>query len=135
MGVIKRFLERVTESDEDRFLEEISEWIAEVPGVVPLAEAPMRQRVRVAGQVRRVTVWPREGSEPEYLEALIVDGSRLPAVEGAVAAPAAELGVTWIGRRSIPGLRLGTRLIVEGTIRADKTGGNTMDSPKWEFAV
>ena len=134
MGVLKRFLDRVTETDEERLLGEIREWIATVPGVVPLAEAPMRQRVRVAGQVRRVTVWPREGNEPEYLEALIVDGSRLPGT-GGVPGAAVELGVTWIGRRSIPGLRLGTRLIVEGTIRQEKTGGTTMDNPKWEFAV
>lgn len=135
MGVVKRFLERVTESDEDRLLGEIRDWVATVPDVVPLGAAPMRQRVRVAGQVRRVTVWPREGHEPEYLEALIVDGSRYVEGSGGEAGAIAELGVTWIGRRSIPGLRLGTRLVVEGTIREEKTGGTTMDNPKWEFAV
>jgi len=133
MGVFKRFLERLTESDEDRLLAEIREWVEVVPNVVPLGEAPMRQRVRVAGQVRRITVWPREGHEPEYLEAVIIDGSRVRG-EGELLGPPAELGVTWIGRRSIPGLRLGTRLVVEGTIRQEKTGGNTMDNPKWEFA-
>jgi hypothetical protein len=135
VGFFKRFVEKVTETDEERLVGEIREWVEAVPDVVPLAEAPMRQRVRVAGQVRRVTVWPREGTEPEYLEALIVDGSRRAASVEGVAGPVAELGVTWIGRRSIPGLRLGTRLVVEGTIREDKTGGNTMDNPKWEFAV
>lgn len=133
MGVFKRFLERITESDEDRLLDEIQEWVRLVPNIVALGEAPMRQRVRVAGQVRRITVWPREGHEPEYLEALIIDGSRMPGDQGSPG-PVAELGVTWIGRRSIPGLRLGTRLVVEGTIRQEKTGGNTMDNPKWEFA-
>ncbi|MCJ7832062.1 MAG: hypothetical protein MUP92_01270 [Actinobacteria bacterium] len=133
MGVFKRFLERITESDEERLLAEIQEWVDVVPNVVPLGGAPMRQRVRVAGQVRRITVWPREGGEPEYLEALIIDGSRVPSDDGSLG-PVAELGVTWIGRRSIPGLRLGTRLVVEGTIRTEKTGGNSMDNPKWEFA-
>jgi hypothetical protein len=129
MSFLKRTLQKAAESDADRLLAEVGEWAITVPGVVPLAAAPMRQRIRVAGVVRRIRVWPREGSEPEYLEAVITDGSR--SADGDVV----EIGATWIGRRSIPGLGLGTRLVVEGVIRQERTGGLTMDNPKFEFAL
>ena len=121
MGILRRFLERVTESDEHRLLDEIREWAESVPNVTPIGEAELRQRVRVAGIVRRITVWPREGGEPEYLEALITDGT-------------GQIGATWIGRRSIPGLSLGTRLIIEGVLRDDR-GTPSVDNPKFEFAL
>lgn len=129
MSFLRRTIQKAAESDADRLLAEVGEWAITVPGVMPLAAAPMRQRVRVAGVVRRIRVWPREGSEPEYLEAVIVDGSR--ADDGEVA----EVGATWIGRRSIPGLGLGTRLVIEGVIRRERTGNLTMDNPKFEFAL
>ena len=129
MSFLSRTIQKAAESDADRLLAEVGEWAITVPGVMPLAAAPMRQRVRVAGVVRRIRVWPREGSEPEYLEAVIVDGSR--ADDGEVA----EVGATWIGRRSIPGLGLGTRLVIEGVIRRERTGSLTMDNPKFEFAL
>jgi hypothetical protein len=121
MGILRRFLERVTESDEHRLLDEIREWAESVPNVTPIGEAEFRHRVRVAGIVRRITVWPREGGEPEYLEAMITDGT-------------GQIGATWIGRRSIPGLSLGTRLIIEGVLRDDR-GTPSMDNPKFEFAL
>jgi hypothetical protein len=121
MGLFKRFFERVSESDEERLRSEVQEWAETVPGVVPIAEATFRQRVRIAGIVRRITVWPREGSEPEYLEALVSDGT-------------GEVGATWIGRRSIPGLSLNTKLVLEGVLRDDK-GTPTIDNPKFEFAL
>lgn len=122
MGILRRFLERVTESDEHRLNDEIREWAESVPSVTPIGEAEFRQRIRVAGIVRRITVWPREGAEPEYLEALITDGT-------------GQIGATWIGRRSIPGLSLGTRLIIEGVLRLDERGIPTVDNPKFEFAL
>ena len=121
MSFLRRFLERVTESDEERLLAEIREWASEVPNVVPLGNVQMRRWVRVAGVVRRITVWPREGGEPEYLEALISDGT-------------GQVGAVWIGRRSIPGLGLGTKLVVEGMPRDDR-GSPTIDNPKFEFAL
>ena len=120
MGIIRRFLERVTESDEDRLDDEIREWAESVPNVTPMAEAEYRRRVRVAGVVRRITVWPREDGEPEYLEVLISDGT-------------GEVDALWIGRRSIPGLSLGTRLIIEGVLRDNN--GPAVDNPKFEFAL
>jgi RecG-like helicase len=115
----RRFLERMAESDEERLAEEIQEWAATVPGTVRIQDAPTRSRVKVAGVVKRITVRPLEGFES--LEALISDGTR-------------ELSVLWMGRRSIPGLTLGTRIVVEGVV-AEKRGGLKMVNPTFEFAA
>jgi hypothetical protein len=39
-----------------------------------------------------------------------------------------------MGRRSIPGLTLGTRIVVEG-VMAEKRGGLKMVNPTFEFAT
>ena len=49
MGGFRRFLRRLTESDETRLETEIREWADRVPGSVRIADAPMRQRVKIAG--------------------------------------------------------------------------------------
>ena len=48
MGGFRRFLRRLTESDETRLETEIREWADRVPGSVRIADAPMRQRVKIA---------------------------------------------------------------------------------------
>ncbi|MGH2580809.1 MAG: OB-fold nucleic acid binding domain-containing protein [Actinomycetota bacterium] len=115
----RRFLHRMAESDEQRLGEEIQEWAATVPGTARIKDAPMRSRIKVAGVVKRITVRPLEGFES--LEALISDGT-------------GELSVLWMGRRSIPGLTLGTRIVVEGVV-AVKRGGLKMVNPTFEFAA
>lgn len=121
MGFLKRFLDRVTESDEDRLRGEIHEWASGMGSATPIGEAPSRQRVHIAGVVRRITVWPREGTEPEYMEVLLDDGT-------------GQISASWTGRRSIPGLSLGTRLLVEGVLRDDRDQ-RVMDNPKYHFAT
>ena len=121
MGLLRRFIERASESDEARLRAEIRDWAEKVPGAIAIGEAPLRQRICVAGAVRRITVWPREGDEPEYLEVTLDDGT------GTIAA-------TWFGRRSIPGLSLGSHLLVEGVAREEQRGGHrTIDNPRFEF--
>jgi hypothetical protein len=109
----------MAESDEQRYAEEIEAWAARVPGTVRVGEAPARSRVKLAGVVRRITVRPLEGSES--LEAVVYDGT-------------GEVTVVWMGRRSIPGLNLGTRLVVEGLL-ADQRGGRRMVNPSFEFTT
>jgi RecG-like helicase len=121
MGLLDRFrrsLQRMTESDEQRLAEEIQSWASTIPGTTRIADAPLRSRVKIAGVVRRITVRPLEGSES--LEALISDGT-------------GEVEVVWMGRRSIPGLSLGTRVVVDGVI-ADVRGQRRMVNPTFEFA-
>jgi len=122
MGVldpVRRFFRRMAESDEQRYAEEIEAWASTVPGAVRIRDAPMRSPVKLAGVVRRITVRPLEGSES--LEALLDDGT------GAVT-------VVWMGRRSIHGLNLGTRLIVEGLL-AEQRGERRVVNPVFEFSA
>jgi RecG-like helicase len=122
MGLLdpfRRFFRRMAESDEQRYAEEIQGWAAKVPGAVPIADAPVRSRAKLAGVVRRITVRPLEGSES--LEAVLFDGT-------------GEVTVVWMGRRSIHGLNLGTRLIVEGML-AEQRSGRRVVNPTFEFAA
>lgn len=122
MGVldpVRRFFRRMAESDEQRYAEEIEAWAARISESVRIREAPVRSRVKVAGVVRRITVRPLEGSES--LEALLYDGT-------------GEVTVVWMGRRSIPGLTLGTRLVVDGLL-AEQRSQRRIVNPVFEFAA
>jgi len=115
----RRFLRRMSESDEQRYAEEIGAWAARIPGTTRIANAPARSRVKLAGVVRRITVRPLEGHES--LEAVVYDGT-------------GEVTVVWMGRRSIHGLNLGTRLVVEGLL-AEQRAGRRMVNPTFEFSA
>jgi len=90
-----------------------------VAGTTRLDTAPTREHVKVAAAVRRITVRPGEGYDS--LEALLFDGT-------------GEVTASWTGRRSIPGLSLGTRMILEGTIGEDR-GVRKMVNPRFEFGT
>jgi RecG-like helicase len=115
---VRRSLRRMAESDEQRLAEEIQAWAATVPGTTRIADAPRRSRAKVAGVVRRITVRPVEGYES--LEALLSDGT-------------GELEVVWMGRRSIRGLPLGSRVVVDGVV-GETRGQLRMVNPTFEFS-
>jgi len=119
MGALRRFLDRLAESDETRLAEETRTWASGVADAVPIAEAPMRERVTIAGVIRRLTVFPMEGGE--VLEALVADGT-------------GEVVVSFMGRRSIGGLGLGTRVVVEGVL-GEQRGTVKMLNPHLEFSM
>lgn len=119
MGVIRRFLDRLTESDEARLASEIRTWSEHVPGTTRIAEAPHRERVKIAGVIKRMTVFPIEGQES--LEALVSDGS-------------GEAVVVFMGRRGIQGLTLGTKVVVEGVL-GEQRGAVRMINPRLEFSA
>jgi len=75
--------------------------------------------VKIAAAVRRITVRPGEGFDS--LEALLSDGT-------------GEVTAVWAGRRGIPGLSLGTRMILEGTI-GEERGTRKMVNPRFEFVT
>src|SRR5437870_11966997 len=99
MGGFRRFLRRLTESDETRLETEIREWAERVPGSVRVADAPLRQRVKIAGVIRRLTVFPMKDNES--LEAVVSDGT-------------GEVVVRVMGRRAIGGRGLGAQVGVDG---------------------
>jgi hypothetical protein len=119
VGFFQRLFGRLTESDEARLAEETRGWACTVPGSVPIAEAPLRRPVKVAGVVRRITVLPMAGNES--LEAVISDGT-------------GEMTVVFMGRRALPGLNLGTRVVVEGVAGRQRDATLRMVNPKFEFS-
>jgi RecG-like helicase len=119
MGRLHRFLQRLTESDEARLAEEIREWADTISGSVRIADAPMRQRVKIAGVIRRLTVFPMQDNES--LEAVVSDGT-------------GEVVMRFMGRRAIGGLGLGTRVVVEGVL-GEHRGGIQMMNPRLEFTA
>src|SRR3989442_3496695 len=101
MGALSRFFRKIAESDEARLASEIQTWAEKVPGTVRIADASVRDRAKIAGVIKRITVFPMQGHES--LEALISDGT-------------GEMTVVFMGRRGISGLSLGTRVVVEGVL-------------------
>lgn len=119
MGVFARFLGRLSESDELRHAAEIKEWASTVADSVRIEDAPMRQAVKIAGVIKRMTIFPMQGKES--LEALVSDGT-------------GEVAVVFMGRRGIHGLTLGTRVVVEGVV-AEQRGERRMMNPRLEFSA
>jgi hypothetical protein len=117
MGVFRRFFDKLSESDEARHAAEIKSWSEKIPSTVRIVAAPPRQRVRIAGVVKRLTVFPMEGKES--VEALVSDGT-------------GEALLVFMGRRGIQGLTLGTRVVVEGVLW-DNRGVPRMINPRLEF--
>jgi hypothetical protein len=118
VGVLRRLLDRLNESDETRLAEETRAWADTVDGSVRIADAPIRQPVRIAGVVRRMTVLPMEGREA--LQALVSDGT-------------GEVTIVFMGRRGIGGLSLGKRVVVEGVL-GEHRGDVRLVNPRLEFA-
>jgi RecG-like helicase len=118
VGVIRKFLDRFTESDEERLASSVQAWAETIPGTVRVAEAPSRAPVKLAVTVKRISLVP--GEHHDSLEALLTDGT-------------GEVTGVWIGRRSIPGLQLGTRMVVKGVLSKAPTP-RRMVNPAYEFA-
>jgi hypothetical protein len=115
--LLRNVLQRLRESDEERLNEELEAFCDTVLGSFRIAQAPLRKKVKLVGMVRRITVRPVEGFEA--LEALLSDGT-------------GEAVVRWMGRRSIDGLALGSRMAVEGVLGRDRER-LIMVNPTFEF--
>lgn len=119
MGAFRRWLDRLTETDETRLDAEIREWAESIPGTVRIGEAHTRERVKIAGVIRRLTVFPM--MDNESLEVVVSDGT-------------GEVIVQFMGRRAIRGLTLGTRVVVEGVL-GEQHGRVIMLNPRLELTV
>jgi RecG-like helicase len=117
-GWFRRFGRRLSESDEERLADETLDWARGVSRTVRLESVPLRRPVRIAGIVNRITVIPTEGKQA--IEAVISDGT-------------GEVTATWMGRTSIPGVVLGTRLVLEGAVGKTREGLRVVN-PRYEFA-
>ncbi len=118
MGWFKKLGKFFTQTDEERLDDEILEWARKVPGTERIGGCPCREQIKVAGWVSRLRLRPMDGTTT--LEAVVTDGT-------------GEVTASWLGRSSIPGLALGSGVVLEGVV-ADERDGLRMVNPRFEFA-
>ncbi len=87
------------------------------PIALRVADAVLRQRLRVSGVVRAVAIRPWVGGDT--LECELDDGS-------------STLTVVFPGRREVPGIRPGARLAIEGTLGVHE-GRRVVANPFYSF--
>ena len=97
---LRRLLDRLTADPTRLHAEELQERVA-AAGARPIAQCADREKVRIAGTLRMVTIRPRAGVPS--LEANLWDGT-------------GDVAVVWLGRREIPGITPGRNIRVEGRI-------------------
>lgn len=103
-GLLKRVFRRLTADDDDLAAEDLHAVCTSV-GATHIADASLRQKTKIAGVVRGVTLRP-VGGVPA-LEADLFDGT-------------GSVGVIWLGRRRIAGIDPGTALVAEGRIGQER---------------
>lgn len=86
-------------------------------GAVPIDELTYRRRARIVGRIRSMRVQPWAGVAT--LECTVVDDT-------------AGVVVVFLGRRHVPGIELGTRLVVEGMV-GDHRGRLAILNPDYEL--
>ncbi len=117
MGVFGRLVQRLRQDAASHRSASIREWCETQPGITLVAQTEPRSLTRVAGVVDALRV--RTGKGIPQIEARISDGT------GSVTA-------IWLGRRSIHGLALGVRIIIEGRVGVQK-GRLQILNPAFEF--
>jgi hypothetical protein len=115
----RKMLQRLTTPDADLDRERLRVFCKDVPGVTPIGEAAPRKEVTVAGEISSLRIVPRAGSPS--LEATVTDGT-------------GSLVVVWTGRRRIPGVSPGKRLVLSGRGAPHGAGGRLMVlNPRYEL--
>jgi amino acid transporter len=91
--------------------------LAGIAGTTPISQLTVREKAKVAGRIRSVTVRPWGDTASLQVE-LTDDHTSLTCV--------------FLGRRQIPGLVPGSRIVAEGTV-AEVRGHAGMINPEYEF--
>jgi hypothetical protein len=102
-GVLRRAVSRLATSAKEHEAAELQKGCVEV-GATPINELPDRERVRVAGTLRTVTLRPRAGVPA--LVAELYDGS-------------GSISLVWLGRRQIAGIEPGRAIVCYGRVTRD----------------
>jgi hypothetical protein len=116
---LRRFLDHLTASTSELEARRLKEFCASHSECRPMAEAEPRQEVSLVGEITSLRIVPHEGSP--WLEATITDST------GSVLA-------VWTGRRRIPGVAPGKRLIIGGRGSPTGPGGRLLYfNPRYEL--
>ncbi len=103
---LRRLVKNLRTSTDDLHREQLAgRFDAGHHDTVSIASAPLRTRIRIAGEVARLRVVPRAGSPS--LEVTVDDGT-------------GRALVVFTGRRSIAGIDPGRGLLLEGTARSER---------------
>jgi hypothetical protein len=89
-----------------------------VAGATPISQLRWRHPARVAGRVKTLRVQPWSGVPT--LQCVVVDGS------------GEAITLVFLGRRSIPGIRSGTRMVAEAMV-GKHDGKLAMINPTYEL--
>jgi hypothetical protein len=115
----RKLLQRLTTPDAELDRERLRVFCQDVPGVIAIGEAEPRKEFTVAGEISSLRIVPRAGSPS--LEATVNDGT-------------GSLVVVWTGRRHIPGVAPGRRLVLSGRGAPHGAGGRLMVlNPRYEL--
>ena len=79
----------------------VDEWAELCRGTVPVNEVEWRTRAKVAGRVRSLRIQPWAG---------------VPTLECTLLDDTGGISVVFLGRRHVPGIHPGTRMVVEGMV-------------------
>lgn len=102
-GVLRRAVTRLATSAKEHEAAELQKDCVQI-GATLVSDLPDRERVRVAGTLRTVTLRPRAGVPA--LVAELYDGS-------------GSLSLVWLGRRQIAGIEPGRALVAYGRVMRD----------------
>jgi len=115
----RKLFQRLKTTDAELDRERLRVFCKDVPGVGPIGETEPRKEFTVAGEISSLRIVPRAGSPS--LEATVSDGT-------------GSLVVVWTGRRHIPGVTPGKRLVVSGRGAPHGAGGRLMVlNPRYEL--
>ena len=115
----RKLLQRLTTTDAELDRERLRVFCKDLPGVTPIGETEPRKEFTVAGEISSLRIVPRAGSPS--LEATVSDGT-------------GTLVVVWTGRRRIPGVDPGRRLVLSGRGAPHGAGGRLLVlNPRYEL--
>lgn len=107
MTRLRALTETLARSPAEARAENLRRWSASVPGTTAISDLEPRKHQKAAGVVQNIRIDPRPQSRS--IEATIIDGT-------------GQMVVRWLGRPQIPGINLGTGLIVSGVIGKTEEG-------------
>lgn len=116
-GALRRLTDRLTRSSHEIEAAELREESSGLVGAVHIGDAPQRTTVTVVGEVRSVTLRPRE--ETPALDVEVWDGTE-------------SLHLVWLGRRRIAGIVPGIKISATGRITTRRKV-LTMFNPAYEI--
>jgi len=96
---------------------EVDDWAEMCRGTAPVSEVQWRTRAKVAGRVRSLRVQPWAG---------------VPTLEGTLVDDTGGISVVFLGRRHVPGIRPGTKMVVEGMV-GDHAGRLAILNPDYRL--